>query len=99
LQQIKSFIFRNKNLLLYLLLFVYSVVVVRYNHTRNSSINFFNSANWITGTGIINFKIILIGLIFNLEIENEKLVQENIRLKTVYFFNPRIQRKVTLSIL
>jgi rod shape-determining protein MreC len=82
MQQIINFIFRNKNLLLYLLLLFTALGFTVQSHSYHQS-KFFNSANWITG-GIYKTSN-NISDYFNLEIENEKLVQENIRLKQLLF--------------
>ncbi|WP_047416649.1 rod shape-determining protein MreC [Cellulophaga sp. Hel_I_12] len=82
MQQIINFIFRNKNLLLYLLLLFIALGFTVQSHSYHQS-KFFNSANWITG-GIYKASN-NISDYFNLEIENEKLVQENIRLKQLLF--------------
>tara|TARA_R110002051_G_scaffold181460_1_gene250997 strand:+ start:79841 stop:80674 length:834 start_codon:yes stop_codon:yes gene_type:complete len=82
MQQIINFIFRNKNLLLYLLLLSIALGFTVQSHSYHQS-KFFNSANWITG-GIYKTSN-NISDYFNLEIENEKLVQENIRLKQLLF--------------
>lgn len=78
MQQIINFIFRNKILLLYLFLLLVSLGFTIQSHSYHQS-KFFNSANWISG-GIYKTTN-NISDYFNLEIENEKLVQENIRLR------------------
>jgi rod shape-determining protein MreC len=80
MQQIINFIFRNKNLLLYLFLLFISLAFTIQSHSYHQS-KFFNSANWLTGgiykttNGIFSY--------FNLEKENQKLVDENMRLRHI----------------
>tara|TARA_R110002050_G_scaffold204522_4_gene340119 strand:- start:27396 stop:28229 length:834 start_codon:yes stop_codon:yes gene_type:complete len=84
MQQIINFIFRNKNLLLYLfLLFICLGLTIR-SHSYHQS-KFFNSANWITG-GIYKSSN-RISSYFNLEKENQKLVKENMRLRSILMNN------------
>ncbi len=82
MQQIINFIFRNKNLLLYLFLLLISLGLTIKSHSYHQS-KFFNSANWVSG-GIYKTSNNITGY-FNLETENEKLVQENIRLRKLLF--------------
>ncbi|MDP5229818.1 MAG: rod shape-determining protein MreC [Cellulophaga sp.] len=82
MQQIINFIFRNKILLLYLFLLLIAMGFTIQSHSYHQS-KFFNSANWISG-GIYKTSN-NISDYFNLEIENEKLVQENIRLKNLLY--------------
>ncbi|ADV48232.1 rod shape-determining protein MreC [Cellulophaga sp. E16_2] len=80
MQQIINFIFRNKNLLLYLFLLFISLAFTIQSHSYHQS-KFFNSANWLTGgvyktsNGISSY--------FYLEKENQKLVDENMRLRRI----------------
>ncbi|MFW2376753.1 MAG: rod shape-determining protein MreC, partial [Cellulophaga baltica] len=84
MQQIINFIFRNKNLLLYLFLLFISLAFTIQSHSYHQS-KFFNSANWLTGgvykttNGIFSY--------FNLEKENQKLVDENMRLRRIIINN------------
>ncbi|WP_158974458.1 rod shape-determining protein MreC [Cellulophaga sp. L1A9] len=84
MQQIINFIFRNKNLLLYLFLLFISLAFTIQSHSYHQS-KFFNSANWLTGgvyktsNGISSY--------FNLEKENQKLVDENMRLRRIIINN------------
>ncbi len=78
MQRIINFIIRNKNLLLYLFLFVISLAFTIQSHSYHQS-KYFNSANWLTG-GIYKTSNSFSSYI-NLKKENEKLVQENMRLR------------------
>tara|TARA_R110000868_G_scaffold125037_6_gene330447 strand:- start:22601 stop:23434 length:834 start_codon:yes stop_codon:yes gene_type:complete len=80
MQQIINFIFRNKNLLLYLFLLFICLGLTIQSHSYHQS-KFFNSANWITG-GIYKSSN-RISSYFNLEKENQKLVKENMRLRSI----------------
>ena len=82
MQQIINFIFRNKNLLLYLFLLFISVALTIRSHSYHQS-KFFNSSNSITGA--IYKASNNITSYFNLEKENQKLVEENLRLRSILF--------------
>ncbi len=84
MQQIINFIFRNKNLLLYLFLLFICLGLTIQSHSYHQS-KFFNSANWISG-GIYK-KANSINSYFNLTKENEKLVKENMRLRSILINN------------
>ena len=91
MQQIINFIFRNKNLLLYLFLLFISIALTIRSHSYHQS-KFFNSANSITG-GVYNASN-NVTTYFNLEKENQKLVQENMRLRSILFnkeYNQEVQ--------
>ncbi|WP_341215518.1 rod shape-determining protein MreC [uncultured Wocania sp.] len=82
MQQIINFIIRNKNFLLFLLLFFISIVFTIQSHSYHKS-KFINSANFLTG-GIYNtfnnFSSYL-----NLKSQNQLLAEENNRLKSLLF--------------
>ena len=82
MQQIINFIFRNKNLLLYLFLLFISVALTIRSHSYHQS-KFFNSANRLTG-GIYKVSSDITNY-FRLEKENQKLVKENMRLRSIIF--------------
>ncbi|SMC45830.1 rod shape-determining protein MreC [Cellulophaga tyrosinoxydans] len=91
MQQIINFIFRNKNLLLYLFLLFISIALTIRSHSYHQS-KFFNSANSISG-GVYNASN-NVTTYFNLEKENQKLVQENMRLRSILFnkeYNQEVQ--------
>ena len=77
MQQIINFIIRNKNFLLFLLLFGVSILFTIQSHTYHKS-KFINSANFLTG-GVYN-SANNISSYFNLKSQNELLAKENIRL-------------------
>ena len=86
MQQIINFVIRYKNFLLYLFLLIVSLGFTIQSHSFHQS-RFFNSSSWITGNiyetsyGISSY--------FNLDEENQKLVEENLRLRKI-LFNHRI---------
>ena len=82
MQQIINFIIRNKNFLLFLLLFSISFVFTIQTHSYHKS-KFFNSANFLTG-GIYNSINNFTGYL-NLKSQNQMLAEENRRLKMVLF--------------
>lgn len=82
MQQIINFLVRNKSFLLFLLLFSLSLFFTIQSHTYHKS-KFINSANFLTG-GIYEY-VNGIGQYFNLKEENQKLLEENNRLKSVLF--------------
>lgn len=82
MQQIINFIFKNKNLLLYLLLMVVALGFTVQSHSYHQS-KYFNSSTWLTG-GIYKTSTSITDY-FNLESENQKLVEENTRLKIILF--------------
>lgn len=82
MQQIIKFIVRYKTALLYLFLLIISLAFTADTHSYHRS-KFFNSANWISGT-IYNTSQNITSY-FNLEEENQKLVEENQRLRKILF--------------
>lgn len=84
MQQIINFFIRNKNFLLFLLLFTVSIFFTIQSHTYHRS-KFINSANFLTG-GVYE-SVNNIGQYFGLKEENEKLLEENNRLKSLLFNN------------
>ncbi|EAR00541.1 rod shape-determining protein MreC [Maribacter sp. HTCC2170] len=82
MQQIINFIIRYKNFLLYIFLLIISLGFTIQSHSYHQS-KFFNSSNWIAGNiygfshGITTY--------FSLDEENEKLLQENKRLRDQLF--------------
>lgn len=77
MQQIIYFFIRNKNSLIFAFLFVISVLLTIQSHNYHSDM-FMSSANAVTG-GIYNFKTNLTTY-FTLGSENEKLLEENLKL-------------------
>lgn len=82
MQQIINFLIKNKNFLLFLLLFCVSLFFTFQSHSYHKS-KFINSANFLTG-GIYE-SVNGIGQYFNLKEENQKLLEENNRLKSILF--------------
>jgi len=82
MQQIINFFIRNKTFLLFLLLFLLSLSFTFQSHSYHKS-KFINSANFLTG-GIYE-SVNNIGLYFNLRQENNILLEENNRLKSILF--------------
>lgn len=78
MQQILNFFIRNKNFLLFILLFGVALFLTVQSHSYQKS-KVVNSANAITG-GIFSAKDNVTSY-FDLKNENEKLFQENIRLR------------------
>ncbi len=93
MQQIINFIIRYKTSLLYLLLLLISLAFTVDSHSYHRS-KFFNSSNRISGSiynaadGITSY--------FNLNEENKKLVEENIKLRSL-LFNSNIGDTVELD--
>ena len=83
MQQIIKFIIRYKTSLLYMLLLLIALAFTIQSHSYHRS-KYFNSANWITG-GIYN-TFNNISAYFDLDEENEKLLEENRRLR-YWLFN------------
>jgi len=77
MQQIIYFFIRNKNFLIFAFLFVISVLLTIQTHNYHND-KFLSSANAFTG-GIYSLKSNLTNY-FNLNQENKKLVEENLRL-------------------
>lgn len=82
MQQIINFLIRNKTFLLFLLLFCVSLFFTFQSHSYHKS-KFINSANFLTG-GIYE-SANNIGQYFDLKEENQKLLEENNRLKSILF--------------
>ncbi len=82
MQQIINFIIRYKNFLLYLFLLFISLAFTIQSHSYHQA-SFFNSSNWITG----NIYSISHGITtyFDLDEENQSLLQENERLRDKLF--------------
>ncbi|WP_345190103.1 rod shape-determining protein MreC [Algibacter agarivorans] len=80
MQQIINFIIRNKNFLLFLLLFCVSVLFTIQSHSYHKS-KFINSANFLTG-GVYN-SVNNISDYFNLKAQNQLLAEENKRLRVL----------------
>ncbi|WP_396602109.1 rod shape-determining protein MreC [Algibacter sp. R77976] len=80
MQQIINFIIRNKNFLLFLLLFGFSLLFTIQSHSYHKS-KFINSANFLTG-GIYNSVNNISGY-FNLKSQNQILSEENSRLRSL----------------
>ncbi|MFB9053492.1 rod shape-determining protein MreC [Formosa undariae] len=78
MQQILNFIIRNKNFLLYLLLFSLSVFFTIQTHSYHKS-KFINSANFLSG-GIYT-RLNNVNQYFDLKTQNENLSEENARLR------------------
>ena len=82
MQQIINFIIRYKNFLLYIFLMIVSLGFTIQSHSYHQS-RFFNSSNWLTGTileasnGVTKY--------FGLNAENQKLMEENQRLRDLLF--------------
>lgn len=84
MQRIINFIIRNQSFLLFLLLFSLSILFTIQSHSYHRS-KFINSANFLSG-GIYNSSN-SIKKYFGLRKENEILVEENNRLKSILFNN------------
>jgi rod shape-determining protein MreC len=82
MQQIIQFIIRYKNFLLYVLLFIVAFALTVRSHSYHSS-SFFNSANQLTG-GIYSTSTNVTSY-FGLGEENQKLVEENKRLRSALY--------------
>lgn len=82
MQQIINFLIRNKTFLLFLLLFSISLLLTFQSHSYHKS-KFINSANFLTG-GIYK-SANNIKQYFGLKKENETLLEENNRLKSILY--------------
>lgn len=80
MQQIINFIIRNKNFLLFLLLFGFSLLFTIQSHSYHKS-KFINSANFLTG-GVYN-SVNNINNYFDLKSQNKLLTEENKRLRSL----------------
>ena len=82
MQQIINFVIRNKNFLLFLLLFIISIALTVQTHSYHKS-KFISSANFLTGgvyesaTGVSDY--------FDLREQNDLLLEENNRLRSQVF--------------
>ena len=94
MQQIINFLIRNKSFLLFLLLFCLSLFFTIQSHTYHKS-KFINSANFLTG-GVYE-SVNNINQYFNLKEENQKLLEENNRLKSI-LFNEKNELKENFSL-
>jgi len=82
MQQIINFLIRNKTFLLFLLLFSISLFLTFQSHSYHKS-KFINSANFLTGR--IYQSANNISKYFSLKKENDILLEENNRLKSIFF--------------
>ncbi|OEJ99243.1 rod shape-determining protein MreC [Flavivirga aquatica] len=80
MQQIVNFIIKNKNFLLFFFLFSISILFTIQSHSYHKS-KFINSANFLTG-GIYN-SVNNISVYLNLKSQNQLLVEENNRLRSL----------------
>ena len=78
MQQIINFIIRYKNFLLYIFLMIVSLGFTIQSHSYHQS-RFFNSSNWLTGNILEASNDV--STYFGLEEENQKLMDENKRLR------------------
>lgn len=78
MQQIIFFFIRNKNFLLFALLFFISIFLTIRTHSFHQS-KFVSSSNFVSG-GVYSIKSSITGY-FDLETENDKLAEENMRLR------------------
>ena len=92
MQQIVNFIIRNKTFLLFLLLFSLSIIFTIQSHSYHKS-KFINSANFLTG-GVYN-SINNISEYFSLKSQNQILVEENNRLKSI-LYNAKYEKNAIL---
>lgn len=82
MQQIINFILRNKNFLLFVLLFAFSLFLTIQSHSYHKS-KFINSTNFVSG-GIYNLSH-GVSQYFDLKKQNEVLAEENNRLKSLLY--------------
>ncbi|TXE06143.1 rod shape-determining protein MreC [Seonamhaeicola algicola] len=82
MQQIINFIIRNKNFLLFLLLFLLALVFTIQSHSYHKS-KFVNSANFVSG-GVYN-SVNNISEYLHLKSQNQLLTEENNRLRNLLF--------------
>ncbi len=94
MQQILFFFLRNKNFLLFLLLFVISLGLTINSHSYHKN-KFVTSANFLSG-GVYSFKSGITDY-FDLETQNEILTKENERLRAIVA-NMEMETFDTLSI-
>lgn len=91
MQQIINFVIRNKTFLLFLLLFCVSLGLTIQSHSYHKS-KFINSANFLSG-GIYNTTS-NIRAYFSLKKQNEVLIEENNRLKSILFNSDQYENEV-----
>ncbi|NMH89785.1 rod shape-determining protein MreC [Flavivirga algicola] len=94
MQQIINFIIRNKNFLLFFVLFSISILFTIQSHSYHKS-KFINSANFVTG-GIYN-SVNNISTYFNLKSQNRLLFEENKRLKSLLYNSKNIAKADSLD--
>ncbi|MFC4095127.1 rod shape-determining protein MreC [Euzebyella saccharophila] len=82
MQQIINFIIRYKNFLLYILLMIISLGFTIQSHSYHQS-RFFNSSNWVTGNILRTSNNVT--TYFGLDLENQRLMEENERLRYLLF--------------
>lgn len=82
MQQIIKFIIRYKIFLLYIFLMIVSLGFTIQSHSYHQS-RFFNSANWLTGNILETSNNV--STYFGLDSENQKLMDENKRLRDLLF--------------
>jgi rod shape-determining protein MreC len=82
MQQIFNFIFKNSTRLLFLLLLITSLTLVIQSHSYHRS-QVVNSANVVTGT--VYEEVNEVKTYFSLKEQNDKLAQENARLRKILF--------------
>ncbi|MFV8225040.1 rod shape-determining protein MreC [Christiangramia aquimixticola] len=80
MQQIFNFLIRNKNSILFLILFAVSIFLTIQNHSFHRS-RFISSANWVTG-GIYSWSSDM-NSYFHLEEYNKRLIEENNQLRNM----------------
>ncbi|MBC2837786.1 rod shape-determining protein MreC [Robiginitalea sp. SC105] len=93
MQRIINFILRNRSSLLFLFLLAFSLLLTVQNNALHRA-RFFNSSNWLSGT-VYSASNSVTGY-FGLRRENEKLLQENRRLRSL-LFNSRKQDSMELD--
>lgn len=94
MQQIINFVIRNKTFLLFLLLFSLSLALTIQSHSYHKS-KFISSTNFLTG-GIYN-KTNSIKEYFKLKKQNEILVEENNKLKSILYNYKILNENQTLT--
>ncbi|MEM6718533.1 MAG: rod shape-determining protein MreC [Bacteroidota bacterium] len=82
MQHIINFLIRNKNFILFLMLLSISLLFTVQSHSYHKS-KFINSANWLSGGIYEGFNGV--SSYFNLQSENERLAEENRRLKNILY--------------
>ena len=95
MQQIINFIIRYKNFLLYILLMIISLGFTIQSHSYHQS-RFFNSSNWVTGNILRTSNNV--STYFGLDQENQKLMEENQRLRHLLFNKGEIDTLVLDSV-